>query len=119
MNIETVFFNTTNLALAAYLVAGKHLNLERVDVSDPSHAEFVFADPNNRGQQLEAAFLTTDAPVPAASFHRQLRVLRHLIDEKTRATRHSDDRVETLRGDKGYKDERRNSSPRKYSISNR
>jgi hypothetical protein len=35
-----------------------------------------------KGDQFESGFLTQDALVPGAQFHRQLRVLRRLIDEK-------------------------------------
>lgn len=45
-------------------------------------ATFVFADPRGCGHNLEAGYLTEDAVVPAAQFHRQLRVLRRLIEQR-------------------------------------
>jgi hypothetical protein len=79
---RTPQFSTSNLAVAAYLTAGKHLTLNQVDCDSQSVAIFVFDDPDHRGEQFEAAFLTKDALVPGAQFHRQLRVLRRLIQEK-------------------------------------
>jgi hypothetical protein len=77
-------FATTNLAVAAFLTAGRHLRLLDIDVSDPQHAQFVFEDSEHRGSQLEASFLTEGALVPGAEFHRQLRVLRRMIDDRMR-----------------------------------
>ena len=77
-------YRTSNLALAAFLVAGRHLTLSHVDATDSTRVEFVFDDHGGAGRRLEAAFLTGDAQVPAAEFHRQLRALRRLIEEKSR-----------------------------------
>jgi hypothetical protein len=86
-------FCTANLALAAFLVAGKHLNLERLGVDQSGVAEFMFGDPEGTGLRLEADFLQ-DAPVPAATFHRQLRVLRRLIQEKqSRSKQHNSNSI--------------------------
>jgi hypothetical protein len=79
-------FVTANLAVAAYLVAGRHLQLVRVDATDSAPAEFIFTDPEHRGDELEAGFIA-DALVPAATFHRQLRTLRRLIEEKSQLAR--------------------------------
>jgi len=76
-------FCTANLGLAAFLTAGRHLALNRVEFDDQGVAIFVFDDLERRGEQFEAAFLTQDALVPGAQFHRQLRVLRRLIEEKS------------------------------------
>ena len=76
-------FTTANLAVAAFLTAGKHLRLMDVDASDSRRALFVFEDPEARGGELEAGFLTGGALVPGAEFHRQLRVLRRLIEERS------------------------------------
>jgi hypothetical protein len=82
-------FCTANLALAAFLVAGKHLNLERLGIEQSGVAEFIFCDPDSKGPRFEADFLQ-DALVPAATFHRQLRVLRRLIQEKqSRSKQHN------------------------------
>jgi len=80
-------FCTANLALAAFLVAGKHLNLERLGIDHSGVAEFVFNDSEGRGPRFEADFLQ-DASVPAATFHRQLRTLRRLIQEKQTRSKH-------------------------------
>ena len=77
-------FSTSNLAVAAFLTAGKHLALNRVEFDREGIANFVFEDPERKGEQLEAGFLTEDAVVPGAQFHRQLRVLRRLIDERSK-----------------------------------
>jgi hypothetical protein len=79
-------FATASLGTAAFLVAGRHLRLVDTDVSDPMHARFVFEDPEAQGSALEAGFLTAGALVPGAEFHRQLRVLRRLIEDRA-ATR--------------------------------
>lgn len=79
-------FVTTNLALAAYLVAGRHLQLARLAAADSGPAEFIFADPEHHGDELKASFIA-DAAVPAATFHRQLRALRRLIEEKSQLAR--------------------------------
>ncbi len=76
-------FRTANLAVAAFLTAGRHLVLSRVEVDGQGIAIFVFDDPDRKGEQFEAGFLTQDALVPGAQFHRQLRVLRRLIEEKS------------------------------------
>ena len=51
-------YKTRTLAFAAFLVAGKHLRLDHVEVTD-SLGVFVFED-NGRARQLEAAFHTQE-----------------------------------------------------------
>ncbi len=75
-------FRTSTISVAAYLVAGRHLLLDRIDVDELGRAVFVFSDPNDSGERLQNDFLTQNALVPGAEFHRQLRTLRRLIDEK-------------------------------------
>jgi len=82
LRTETTHFDTANLAVAAYLTAGKHLRLLDVDGSDRRRAMFIFEDPQGQGSRLEAGFLTDGALVPGAEFHRQLRVLRRLVEER-------------------------------------
>jgi len=75
-------FATSNLGLAAYLLASKRLQFVGVDALDPSHADFLFNDPDGSGESLDIEFGAGDPLVPAASFHRALRSLRHMIDRK-------------------------------------
>ena len=75
-------FATSNLGLAAYLLASKRLQFVCVDALDPSHADFLFNDPDGSGEAIDIEFGAGDALVPAASFHRALRSLRHMIDRK-------------------------------------
>jgi len=71
-------YKTRTLAFAAFLVAGKHLRLDHVEVTD-SLGVFVFED-NGRARQLEAAFHTQDAVVPAQQFYRTVRTLRRMVE---------------------------------------
>lgn len=89
-------FCTANLAVAAFLTAGRHLALSRVEFDGQGIAMFIFDDPDRKGEQFEAGFLTQDALVPGAQFHRQLRVLRRLIEEKSSRQHNSNSRI------KGY-----------------
>lgn len=75
-------FATSNLGLAAYLLASKRLAFVGVDAIDPSHADFRFDDPDDLGEAIDIEFGAGDPLVPAASFHRALRSLRHMIDRK-------------------------------------
>lgn len=72
-------FVTRHMAFAAYLLAAKQLNLIRVDAS-PITAVLVFDDPDHLGPELELAFLSDHALVPAAAYHAQLRALRRTIE---------------------------------------
>lgn len=75
-------FATSNLGLAAYLLASKRLQFVGVDAVDRNHAEFLFNDPDGAGEAFDIEFGAGDPLVPAASFHRALRSLRHMIDRK-------------------------------------
>ena len=75
-------FATSNLGLAAYLLASKRLQFVGVDAVDPSQADFLFNDPDGSGDAIDIEFGAGDPLVPAASFHRALRSLRHMIDRK-------------------------------------
>jgi hypothetical protein len=76
-------FTTSNLGLAAFIVASRSLKLARIDASETGNSVFVFADPDGQGSALDIEFGTVDPMVPAASFHRALRSLRHMIDRKS------------------------------------
>ena len=75
-------FATSNLGLAAYLLASKRLKFVRIETSNPNQADFVFDDPSGTGEAIDIEFGAGDPLVPAASFHRALRSLRHMIDRK-------------------------------------
>ena len=75
-------FATSNLGLAAYLLASKRLHFVGVDAVDPNQADFLFDDPDGTGEAIDIEFGAGDPLVPAASFHRALRSLRHMIDRK-------------------------------------
>ena len=75
-------FTTSNLGLAAYLLASKRLQFVGADTADPGHADFLFDDPDDLGEAIDIEFGAGDPLVPAASFHRALRSLRHMIDRK-------------------------------------
>jgi hypothetical protein len=85
-------FATQNLGLAAYLLASKRLQFVGTDAVDPNHADFLFDDPNDLGETIDIEFGAGDPPVPAASFHRALRSLRHMIDRK----RSSGTKIQTI-----------------------
>jgi hypothetical protein len=74
-------FSTRNIALAAFLVTGRHLKLNHLEM-DGAIGLFVFDDEKQQGDELEAAFLTQDAVVPASQFYRTIRTLRRMIDER-------------------------------------
>jgi hypothetical protein len=42
----------------------------------------MFEDSQSQGPELETGFVSGSALVPGAEFHRQLRVLRRLIEER-------------------------------------
>lgn len=46
-------FLTDNMALAAAFVAGNHLQLIRAEKNAWGHVDFVFADPQGMGPELE------------------------------------------------------------------
>jgi hypothetical protein len=73
-------FATSNLGLAAYLLASKRLKLIGIETSNPNQADFVFDDPGGGGEAIDIEFGAGDPLVPAVSFHRALRSLRHMID---------------------------------------
>ena len=79
-NMKT--FATSNLGLAAYLLASKRLPFVGADTVDPNQADFLFDDPDDLGEAIDIEFGAGDPLVPAASFHRALRSLRHMIDRK-------------------------------------
>ncbi len=72
-------FETHNLALAAFLIAGRHL-LYRSTHVEAGRATFVFEDLDGRGPKLEGEFLS-GAECPATLFHSTVKRLRREIDE--------------------------------------
>lgn len=90
-------FTTTSLGLAALLTAGHHLQLIRIDTADPDRARFIFSDPEQQGARLEAEFISGEALVRAAEYHRQLRALRRAIHERRgmRPRRMKDEKYES------------------------
>lgn len=58
-------FRTTNLNLAAYLVATNRLSLDHVQARPNSHSEFYFRDPDDQGVAIQQEFFTKDVQVSA------------------------------------------------------
>jgi hypothetical protein len=46
-------FATSNLGLAAYLLASKRLKLIGIETSNPNQADFVFDDPGGGGEAID------------------------------------------------------------------
>ncbi len=74
-------FHTRDLAFAAWLQAANKLQLLRIETPQRHMAVMVFADPQQVGDSLEAAF-RSGATVPAFTYHIQLRSLRRMITER-------------------------------------
>jgi hypothetical protein len=49
-------FATSNLGLAAYLLASKRLKLIGIETSNPDQADFVFDDPGGGGEAIDIEF---------------------------------------------------------------
>lgn len=79
-------FGTTNLPLAAAIVAANKLALLRIDSTD-KQATLVFDDPDSEGSAHELAFLSGHLFVPANQYNMQLRALRRAIEVKLAAAR--------------------------------
>jgi hypothetical protein len=77
---------TTNLPLAAAIVASTKLKLIRIDAT-PSQATMVFDDPLEEGSFLEFDFLGGQFLVPASQYNIQLRAMRRQIEIKLAAAR--------------------------------
>lgn len=71
-------FETHNLPLAAFLIAGRYLEYLNTRIDD-GRGLFVFADPECRGLKLEAEF-HSGALAPATIFHSVVKRLRREID---------------------------------------
>ena len=71
-------FQTHNLALAAYLIAGRQLRYTGTRI-EAGRATFVFEDPDRRGPILEGEFLS-GAECSATLFHSTVKRLRREID---------------------------------------
>ena len=76
-------YSTDTLAIAAWLYAAGLLQLldaRPVSADDPEHIEFVFADPDRKGEVLEGQYVAGNAPVNAPQFHSALRRLRRKLE---------------------------------------
>jgi hypothetical protein len=81
---DTKMFSTHNLALAAWLIAAKKLRFTHIDPHGSSPADICFDDPNNKGKDLELAFINGNDPVDSARvYHLELRALRKRIQIAT------------------------------------
>jgi hypothetical protein len=72
-------FSTEDLPFAAYLRASRKLRFLTCQVSGTDRVAFVFADPNNEGEQLQLNF-ESGAECPAAAFYDSIRHLRRVMD---------------------------------------
>lgn len=72
-------FETRNLPLAAYLIAGRHLRYAGVR-AECRRGVFIFDDPQGRGMAMEREF-HSGAECPATLFHSTVKRLRREIDE--------------------------------------
>jgi hypothetical protein len=79
-------FSTEDLPCAAYVHASRKLRFLTCQVSGIDRVAFVFADPNNEGDQLHLDF-ESGAECPAAAFYDSIRHLRRVMDRtRTRST---------------------------------
>jgi hypothetical protein len=72
-------FSTEDLPFAAYLHASRKLRFLTCQVSGIDRVAFVYADPNNEGDQLHLNF-ESGAECPAAAFYDSIRHLRRVMD---------------------------------------
>jgi hypothetical protein len=78
---DTKTFRTDRLNLAIFLLATKALQLRGLDVVRPGGCEFIFADPDDRGAELEFSF-HEGALVRAVSLFAAQVTLRRMMTEK-------------------------------------
>jgi hypothetical protein len=79
-------FATEDLPFAAYLNASRKLRFLACQASGNGRIAFVFADPNNEGDQLHLSF-ESGAECPAAALYDSIRHLRRVMDRtRTRST---------------------------------
>jgi hypothetical protein len=72
-------FSTEDLPFAAYLHGSRKLRFLTCQVSGTDRVAFVFADPNNEGDQLHLNF-ESGAECSAAAFYDSIRHLRRVMD---------------------------------------
>jgi len=72
---------TTNLPLAAAIIAASKLKLLRIDAT-LTQATMVFEDPSDLGTALELDFLNGQLMVPASAYNIQLRAMRRQVEIK-------------------------------------
>jgi hypothetical protein len=78
-------FSTEDLPFAAYLHASRKLRFLTCQVSGSDRIAFVFADPDNEGDQLHLNY-ESGAECPAAALYDSIRHLRRVMD-RTRTRR--------------------------------
>jgi hypothetical protein len=84
--VKEAVFSTEDLPFAAFLHASRKLRFLTCQVSGTDRVAFVFADPNNEGDQLHLNF-ESGAECPAAAFYDSIRHLRRVMDRtRSRST---------------------------------
>ncbi len=68
-------FRTVSLHVASYLLAARKLRYLRTESRDGRQAEFVFADPQQRGPEFEAAYFNGDPLASAKRLHDAVKLL--------------------------------------------
>jgi hypothetical protein len=77
-------FTTTDLGLAAWLLAARKLKLNDVKPQaewrpDQSVADVIFDDPDGLGEDLQQSYLSGEAVVNALAYYSQLKFLKRRI----------------------------------------
>jgi len=77
-------FTTTDLGLAAWLLAARKLKLRSVESQTnwkpgETLADVVFEDPDSLGEDLQQSYLSGEATVNALAYYSQLRSLKRRI----------------------------------------
>lgn len=82
-------YSTDTLPIAAWIYAAGLLQLLGEKLVDSDHVEFIFADPDRKGETLEGQYVAGNAPVNAPQFHSALRRLRRRIEMAKQRTQPS------------------------------
>ena len=87
---EKESFSTEDLPFAAYIHASRKLRFLTCQVSGTDRVAFVFADPNNEGDQHQLNF-ESGAECAAAAFYDSIRHLRRVMDRtRSRSIDHNE-----------------------------
>jgi hypothetical protein len=78
-HMQPTTYSTEDLPFAAYLHTSRKLRFLNCQVNGSDRIAFVFADPNNEGEQLHLNF-ESGAECPAATFYDSIRHLRRVMD---------------------------------------